>query len=75
MYRMLSRDFPTTAWGEEREREKFVRPLNFLEERAQAASPSMVPVFIFPFPPCTCVDDGMVGRGFSGDRTRKVALW
>ena len=62
MYCMLSRDFPTTAWGEERE--KFMRPLNFLEGRAQAASPSMVPVFIFPFPPCTCVDDGMVGKRF-----------
>jgi hypothetical protein len=46
------------------EREKFVRPLNFLEERAQAASPSMVPVFIFHSPPCTCVDDGMVGKRF-----------
>jgi hypothetical protein len=57
-----------------REREKFVRPLDFLEERAQAASPSMVPVFIFPSPLVPAWMTTWLGRGFSGDRTRKVAL-
>ncbi|KAH8629813.1 hypothetical protein IG631_14390 [Alternaria alternata] len=55
-------------------REKFVRPLNFLKHGYHARGSGLRSFFIFSSPLVPAWITAWLGRGFSGDRIRKVAL-